>query len=352
MKYFDKFFSAIALTVCLLFCFLSTSASALKPEERKRASSLFEAFREAMKKGEREAASEVIEVMIKELPGTAAALAHKEIFTETKALALDYSRDAKALLSCYDSTKAVRDPEVIQDRKLIAEIYASTNEAVKKKRLAEEGWPAIKRLHTKLQADPGKALDSDAVLLQLRDGISFRLDLCDDLAKHAGLPSEKGLQDLLDVSVKESEGLMSIATPMDRRVLIANQKTAESSDIPKSDLIGVEDANRLRMLAGLPALLLDPRLCKGALIHSKDMVEHKFFAHESPVEGRRSFTDRAREVGTTASAENIAMGHQDPIDANKAWFHSAGHFRNFFHSNYTRIGYGSHGKYYTQLFGN
>lgn len=349
---FNTFALIMAFLLCLLFSLFKPLASALTPTENKRASSLFVEFQKAIKNGDREAASGAIEVMIAELPGAAAEVAHHEVITDAKMLALDYSRRAKALLDYNDSTKAVRDPEVVQDRKLIAEIYAITDDAVQKQQLAKEGWPAIERLNAKLQANPVKVLNSDAVLLQLRDGISFRLSLCEDLAEHAGLPRDKELLDLLDVSVKESTGLLSIATPMDRRVLAANQKVVESGNIPKNDVIGVSDANRLRMLAGLPALLLDPRLCKGAFIHSKDMFEHKFFAHESPVKGRRSFTDRAKEANTTASAENIAMGHHNPMEANKAWFLSVGHFRNFFHDGYTRIGYGTHAEHYTQLFGN
>jgi uncharacterized protein YkwD len=341
-----------ALTVCLLSGILGSSASALTSEQTTRASGLFAAYREAMKKGDRDAAEEAIAQMIDELPAAAAAVVHKEILTEAKALARDYARDAAALLARNDATKAVRDPEVVQDRKLIAEIYATTDEAAQKKRLAEEGWPAMERLHAKLQADPGKALGTDAVLLQLRESISFRLDLCDDLAEHAGLPRDGDLRDRLNVSVGESAGLMAIATAKDRRVLAANRKAAESGDVPKSDVIGVEDSNRLRMLAGLPALLLDPKLCKAALIHSEDMSKHKFFSHESPVKGRRSFGDRAAEAGTSASAENIAQGQRDALQANKTWFLSPGHFRNFFHSGFTRIGYGTHGKHYTQLFGN
>jgi hypothetical protein len=305
-----------------------------------------------MKKGDRDAAEEAIAEMITDLPGSAAAVVHEEILTEAGALARDYVRDAEALLARNDATKAVRDPEVVQDRKLIAEIYATADEAAQKKRLAEEGWPAMERLRAKLQADPGKALETDAVVVQLRESISFRLDLCDDLADHAGLPRDGRLRDQIDVSVGESAGLMSIATPRDRRVLAANRKAAESGDVPIRDVIGVEDANRLRMLAGLPALLLDPKLCKAALNHSEDMSRHKFFAHESPVKGRRSFGDRAAETGTTASAENIAQGQRDAVDANKSWFHSPGHFRNFFNSGHTRIGFGSHGNLYTQMFGN
>ena len=352
MRFFPTRPSILALSVCLLSGFLGASASALTPEQSARASSLFAAYRESMKKGDRVAAEEAIAQMIDDLPAAAAAVVHKEILTEAETMARSYARDAEKLLARSEAAPAARDPEVVQDRKLIAEIYQNTEEAAQKKRLAEEGWPAMQRLQGKLMPAPGSALETDAVLQQLRESILFRLDLCEDLAEHAGLPSEDGLRDRLNVSAGESAGLMSIATAKDRRVLAANRKAAESGQVPEADVVGVEDANRLRMLAGLPALLLDPKLCKAALVHSEDMFKHKFFDHESPVKGRREFTDRAAEAGTTASAENIAQGQRDTVEANKSWFLSPGHFRNFFHSGFTRIGYGTHGEHYTQLFGN
>lgn len=352
MRFFPTLPSLAALSVCcLLSGILSPSAAALTPEQNTRASSLFAAYREAMKKNNREAAEEAIGSMISELPGSAAAVAYKQILAEADTSARAYVRDVEELLARDDDGKAVRNPEVVKDRALIAEIYATKGEAAQKKRLAEEGWPAIQRLRAKLLPDPQEKLEADVGLRLLRKSILFRMELCDDLADHAGLPRDGGLRDRLNVSAGESAGLMSIATVKDRRVLKANQKVAESGDVPEVDVIGAEDANRLRMLAGLPALLLDPKLCKAALIHSEDMFKHNFFAHDSPVKGRRAFTDRAREAGTTVSAENIAMGNQDPMGANKAWFHSPGHFMNFFRTGFTRIGFGTHEKRYTQLFG-
>lgn len=341
----------LTLSVCLLSNFLCPSVSALTPEQSARASSFFATYREAMKKNNREAAGEAIGSMISELPGSAAAVAYKQILTEADTLARAYVRDVEKLLAHDDADKAMHDPEVAKDRAMIAEIYATKGEAEQKKRLAEEGWPAMQRLRAKLLPDPLEKLEADVGLSLRRESILFHMDLCDDLADHAGLPRDGGLREQLNISTGENAGLMSIAKAKDRRVLKANQKVAESGDVPEVDVIGAEDANRLRMLAGLPALLLDPKLCKAALVHSVDMFEHNFFAHNSPVKGHLAFTDRAREAGTTVSAENIAMGNQDAKGANKAWFHSPGHFMNFFRTGFTRIGFGTHEKRYTQLFG-
>lgn len=108
--------------------------------------------------------------------------------------------------------------------------------------------------------------------------------------------------------------------------------------------------NMTRVLLGLEALRLDMGLVEAARGHSADMVEHAFFSHESPVAGKRSFTDRAKLAGTTASGENIAVGSRRGFDTNQQWFHSPGHHRNML-GKHVRVGIGRAGKHWTELFG-
>ena len=343
--------SSVAQAVCLFVCFLSLPALAFTDEERSRASSLFVTYKEAMLANNREAAEKAITTLISELPSAAAAVVHKEILTETEALARIYARNAGTSLDRDESRRLLRDSQVLKDRALLAEIYAIKDDATQKKRLAEEGWPAIERLRAKLLPDPNERLDGIAGLRQRREEILFRLGLCDILAARSGLPRDTIVREQIELTTGDDAGLMSIATAKDKRVLAANRKIAGKGTVPDVDLLGAEEGNRIRMLAGLPALLIDPALCKAALTHSTDMFVHQFFSHNSPVEGRRAFTDRAKEAGTTASAENICRGQQDTMEANRDWFHSPGHFMNFF-GNSARIGFGTHEKHYTQLFGN
>ncbi len=86
--------------------------------------------------------------------------------------------------------------------------------------------------------------------------------------------------------------------------------------------------NLARNLLGLPALAIDLRLCEAAREHSQDMERLKFFSHESPVPGKKSFGDRAKLAGTTASAENIYAGAKSGKSAHAGWFHSPGHHKN------------------------
>lgn len=61
--------------------------------------------------------------------------------------------------------------------------------------------------------------------------------------------------------------------------------------------------------------------------------------------------DRAKNFGTSASSENIYMGHSDSHAANTGWFFSPGHHKNMFMSGLSRIGMGSSGKHWTRMFG-
>lgn len=150
---------------------------------------------------------------------------------------------------------------------------------------------------------------------------------------------------------KEEEIAVALATPMDpqtRAVLAFNSQLAGRLDPEEARC--VLDLNLTRNLLGLPALKIDLALAAAARDHSKDMATLDFFAHESPVPGKTSPSDRAERFGTTASAENIAMGTLDGAVANEMWWHSPGHHKNML-GDHTRVGLGRHERYWTELFG-
>ncbi len=122
--------------------------------------------------------------------------------------------------------------------------------------------------------------------------------------------------------------------------------------IPSAETKAIRDMNRYRMLIGLPPCAIDPRLCKAARDHSKDMVQKDFFAHTSPVPGKKSPWIRAKLQGTTAHAENIYSGNKNGKAANRSWWYSPGHHRNMLNPGSRRVGMGVHGKKWTQMFGN
>ena len=139
--------------------------------------------------------------------------------------------------------------------------------------------------------------------------------------------------------------------PAAEHVLEANAAMAARKEVPADEAEGVRDLNEMRILLGLAPCLIDPKLCNAARDHSKDMAAQKFFAHESPVPGKKTPWDRAKLAGTTAGAENIAMGMNTPAEANHCWFLSPGHHVNML-GNHVRVGIGRHEVHWTQMFGN
>jgi len=67
--------------------------------------------------------------------------------------------------------------------------------------------------------------------------------------------------------------------------------------------------NQQRCKEGLPLVTSSPALIRVAAAHSKDMVRLGFLSHESPVSGKRRFSDRikAEGVGYREAAENISQ---------------------------------------------
>jgi uncharacterized protein YkwD len=149
----------------------------------------------------------------------------------------------------------------------------------------------------------------------------------------------------------EEELAVGLAVPMDpatQEILAANAKLASQLDPEESRAILA--LNLTRNLLGLRPCAIDLKLCAAARDHSKDMATLKFFAHESPVPGKKTPWDRAKNFGASASGENIFMGLQDGRAANLGWFHSPGHHKNML-GDHKRVGMGRHGVYFTELLG-
>ncbi len=221
-----------------------------------------------------------------------------------------------------------------------------------KEQLLDEGQRALDRLralHAVSKTDfialqPALAPQSDTVraLTRMRAALKAKTKLKND----AEFTEE-------NLAQEEAAALAGgfHTNPAAKRVLEANAAMAAKKEVPANEAEGVRDLNEMRMLLGLAPCLLDPKLCNAARDHSKDMATQKFFAHESPVPGKKTPWDRAKLTGTTASAENIAMGMKTPQEANHGWFLSPGHHVNMF-GDYARVGIGRHDVYWTQMFGN
>jgi uncharacterized protein YkwD len=166
------------------------------------------------------------------------------------------------------------------------------------------------------------------------------------------------------VSVDPPLGLMEIAVAeqnftdeysgLDRdglRIMQGNATLAAKEELPLPEVKGLRELNEMRLLVGLTALVIDPKLCLAGRGHSQDMAEHGFFSHTSPLAGKESPSKRAAKAGTTGGGENIYMGSTSPQAANRGWFFSPGHHKNMFNPGYRRVGLGNYGTHWTQMFG-
>jgi uncharacterized protein YkwD len=105
--------------------------------------------------------------------------------------------------------------------------------------------------------------------------------------------------------------------------------------------------NQQRAAHGLRRLRADRRLAKAALGHSKDMVAHRYFAHES--RSGAPFTARITRTGWTRSRRSYVLGENigwgsgtlaTPRAMVRAWMHSAPHRANILERRYRVIGIG------------
>jgi len=240
------------------------------------------------------------------------------------------------------STRQI-DQDIRDARKDVLDLVAESN--LEKSEIVAKGDPAMKTLEALMGLERKVVLDSDEALAELR-GKLLRMwvlrSRCDD---EEAPPAETQLLGLEEMLAMQAMPISSSA----RSVLEANFVPAQK--LAPEEAAGIDDLNRMRLLLGLSALAIDLQLCEAARGHSRDMVEKKFFAHESPVPGKATPWDRARKAGTTASGENIAAGTSTGAGANRMWFHSPGHFKNMFGARHRRTGLGNHDKHWTQMFG-
>ena len=253
----------------------------------------------------------------------------------------------KLIVEIEKSWPKVRDLYIAQ----FQEVYKLDDDGMKFQ-LHSKSMPAVEELKRLLMPDVANMIkEGGAKVAKLRSGAvalgTFRNALLKD-----------------DLSFIEADSLTTLATAekkiaddhadIDRngkKILASNEKIAEKNSIPAAEVKGIEECNLWRLLVGLNACAIDPKLCAAARDHSKDMATKGFFAHESPVPGKKTPWDRAAKFDTSASGENIYMGSQDPHGANTGWFFSPGHHKNMFSAEQQRIGLGQHGNHWTQMFG-
>jgi len=247
--------------------------------------------------------------------------------------------------------------KVMEMRKAVQDLRKSGDDFTKEV-IVQKIDPVVQKLRAAFILDRADVLDNSPTLQAERkklEGFGRMWEWC-----HAQLPLPKATEDLEKAAPAsfenylegEEELVVSLAIPQDSRtlsVLAMNARLAEKLDPEEARAILA--LNLTRNLLGLPALAIDLRLCEAARGHSRDMERLKFFSHESPVEGKKTPSERAVLAGTTAAAENVFKGTTNGQSAHEGWFHSPGHHRNQM-GDYARVGVGRSGAYFTEMFGN
>ncbi len=245
----------------------------------------------------------------------------------------------------------VRD-EIRKHRAAFMEVYAKDGDEMKPL-LHSVSMPAVEALRKILVPTAEQVVESGGEKLKTQRKLVIALARFRDAAHNSALFVAERFDSVAPIETAEKAAAAGIGgfERADLKVLAQNRSVAKDRKIPEPEARGIEECNQLRMLVGLRALMLDPKLCEAARDHSKDMAEKGFFAHDSPVPGKKTPWDRAKNFGTSASGENIFMGNSDPHEANMGWFYSPGHHKNMFAPGHLRIGLGCHGNHWTEMFG-
>jgi uncharacterized protein YkwD len=134
-----------------------------------------------------------------------------------------------------------------------------------------------------------------------------------------------------------------------KNAMIFKQNEAKADQLDEEENKCVRITNIYRVLMGEDALPINVTLCEAARDHSKDMKEKNFFAHDSPVPGKKTPRDRAAKFGTFCMAENIARTGTSGHGAFWAWFLSPGHHKNMINK-WGQIGVGRVDEFWTENF--
>lgn len=247
--------------------------------------------------------------------------------------------------------KAEANRQIRQYRKDFMMVY-QLNEAAMKPLLKTKSMPAIKGLKKLIMPSAEQVFaTAPATLNRQRKIVLILAKFRDAIVDTAVLYDEEKAKE--NIISKEKEAISSVAgLPRDGlRIMGDNDKIAAKENVPDDERKGIREVNEWRLLLGLNALIIDSKLCDASRGHSEDMERHKFFAHESPLAGKKTPWDRAANEGTKASGENIYMGSTLPAAANKGWFYSPGHHKNMFKGSHKQIGLGRYGRHWTQMFG-
>jgi uncharacterized protein YkwD len=307
-------------------------------------------------KADKEKKKEAVQLAIQHGPAATAAMLEaicRELQPQIERYRNTFFKQAQTM-----ATKQVGKADVQEILTLRQKVLSLSQRPDFSKELIErEADPAMKRLEEIFVLDRQKVLDAFPHLQKERERLGELGQLWEQCAvalwetAPAGVekPAQKPtFEQYLEGEEALAAGLAAPMDPQNRQILALNARLA--SQLDPEEARTVLALNLTRNLLGLPALVIDLKLCEAARDHCQDMQKLGFFSHESPVPGKKTPWDRAKRFGTTASAENIAAGYQDGRAVNLGWFHSPGHHRNML-GNHRRVGVGRAGGYFTEMFG-
>lgn len=245
-----------------------------------------------------------------------------------------------------DSTKKIR-----KYRSKFMEVY-KLEESPMSPLLKETSMPAIEALKKLIIPSFDLVFETaPAPLIKQRKIVIILAKFRDTIVETAVLNDQEPVEKAIIASEQEIITTYGKLPRSGLRIMKKNDKIAEKEEIPDDERKGIRQLNEWRLLLGLNALIIDHKLCNASRTHSEDMNKGGFFAHNSPVPGRETPSDRAAEAGTSTTGENIFMGSPSPDSANNGWFYSSGHHKNMFNPGHRRIGLGRYKHHWTQLFG-
>ncbi len=317
--------------------------------EQPEAARLFKLYRESRDLAEREKSADALSKMHFTVLQQLAPMVERDWQTSVTGYTTTYQRVASEIARKRASDNAWKK-EVSTHRETMKSLR-SAGDGLTKERIVGEGDPAMTRLGELYSISKEDLAGAAPNLALLGDSVRTFTRIRAMLKKKTRLRDER---EFTEADIDKSDSIaVARAFRTDQKtekILAANAEFAAKNAVPADEAAGILDLNEMRMLCGLDPVLIDPKLHNAARDHSKDMATKNFFAHESPVPGKKTPWDRAKLAGTTASAENIFAGDQSPKGANRGWFHSPGHHVNMF-GNHRRGGMGRYEGHWTQMFG-
>lgn len=322
--------------------------------ERQQIQKLLGMYRQG--KGDKEKKKEAVRLAIESSPAAVAAILEligRELYPQLERYRNNFFKQAQTMARKQVAKVDLQEIQLLRQKVL----SLSKRPDFSKELIEREADPAMKRLEEIFVLDRQKVLEASANLQAERDRLGELGALWEQCAvvlwerapAEADKPQQRpSFEEYLQGEEALAAGLAAPMDPRNREILAMNARLA--SQLDPEEARAILALNLTRNLLGLAALQTDLKLCEAARDHSRDMLTHNFFAHESPVPGKKTPWDRAKRFGTTASGENIAAGYQDGRAANLGWFHSPGHHRNML-DNHRRVGIGRANTYFTELFG-